>query len=287
MGIMLNLAVGDSYGSAFEYALPEFVTENNDGLSYKKHPRFPGRTPGTYTDDTQMSLAIAEIMLGDLEWTPENISNQFIAAFKRDERTGYARKFHALLQLVQNGEELRRKIVPNSDRSGGAMRACPIGLYPQINRVITVAKTQAAITHATESGMESAAVAALMTHYFAYDLGEKAKLGTWVQSKVSGTDWATPYEGAVDEKGWMAVRAAITAITESNSMSDLLKRCIAFTGDVDTVATIAMAAATYCGEIKKDLSGKLVIGLEDGTYGRNYLIALDVLFERRFGKLGT
>jgi ADP-ribosylglycohydrolase len=51
--------------------------------------------------------------------------------------------------------------------------------------------------------------------------------------------------------------------------------CIAFTGDVDTVAAIALAAASCCQEVTSDLPAHLFEGLENGTYGRDYIINLD------------
>jgi hypothetical protein len=58
-------------------------------------------------------------------------------------------------------------------------------------------------------------------------------------------------------------------------MSDLLRRCVAFTGDVDTVAAIALAAGAHCDDLVQDLPGHLVAGLENGPYGRDYLVELD------------
>jgi hypothetical protein len=58
-------------------------------------------------------------------------------------------------------------------------------------------------------------------------------------------------------------------------MTEVLKRSIAFTGDVDTVATIALAAASHCNEVKKDLAPALIEGLENGPFGRDYIIDLD------------
>jgi ADP-ribosylglycohydrolase len=78
-----------------------------------------------------------------------------------------------------------------------------------------------------------------------------------------------------DIKGWMCVRAAITAITASSSLSELLRRCVAFTGDVDTVATIALAAGSCSADIARDLPAHLIAGLENGPYGRDYLVGLD------------
>jgi ADP-ribosylglycohydrolase len=73
----------------------------------------------------------------------------------------------------------------------------------------------------------------------------------------------------------MSVRAAITALGASERMSDLLRRCVDFTGDVDTVAAIALAAGSCCAEIEQDLPAHLVYGLEDSAFGRTYIEELD------------
>ena len=73
----------------------------------------------------------------------------------------------------------------------------------------------------------------------------------------------------------MSVHAAVSAVIANDSMSGLLRACTAFTGDVDTVATIALAAASCCEEITADLPEHLVTHLETGTYGLNFLRALD------------
>lgn len=58
-------------------------------------------------------------------------------------------------------------------------------------------------------------------------------------------------------------------------MREILHACVAFTGDVDTVATIALAAASRSSEITADLPSVLLRDLEDGHYGSAYLAALD------------
>jgi ADP-ribosylglycohydrolase len=58
--LLLELAIGDAYGAGFEFADAQTVREKNDLSRYVKHPRHRIQ-PGSYTDDTQMSLAIAEI----------------------------------------------------------------------------------------------------------------------------------------------------------------------------------------------------------------------------------
>ena len=76
-------------------------------------------------------------------------------------------------------------------------------------------------------------------------------------------------------KGWMSVKAAITAPICNHSMSELLKKCVSFTGDVDTVATIALAAGAHSVEIEQDLPEHLYQGLERGSFGYNYINKVD------------
>jgi hypothetical protein len=113
-----------------------------------------------------------------------------------------------------------------------------------------------------------------MTHYFLYNLGPKKKLATFLEEQVSG-QWATPWVGKVKAPGWMSVRAAITALMRSDAMTDLLKACIQFSGDVDTVAAIALAAGSCSTEIVQDLPAHLFDTLENGLYGRDYIQRLD------------
>lgn len=271
--MLLELAIGDAYGAAFEYAEVGFIHRYNDLSRYVRHPRHAIQ-PGCYTDDTQMSLAIAEAVVADNPWTPENLADRFIEVFQRDPREGYATGFYQFLMHAQDGEQFLRDIRPNSDKSGAAMRAAPIGIYSTISTVIERCTLQAALTHNTPDGINAAVVAALMTHYFLYNLGPKKALGTFLEAHVPGR-WSIPWIGKVKAQGWMSVRAAITAIFTSATMSALLKSCIQFSGDVDTVAAIALAAGSCSSEIAQDLPSHLFDTLENGRYGRDYIRALD------------
>lgn len=271
--MLVELAVGDAYGAGFEYVDANFIEAHNDLSRYVKHPRHD-IVPGRYTDDTQMSLAIAEAIVSGEEWTPLMLADRFAAAFKRDPREGYASSFFDFLSTIRDGAQFLKEIVPHSDKSGAAMRAGPIGVYPNVAEVVARATTQARITHDTPDGIRAAVAAALMTHYFLYNLGSKDRLGAYLETHVAG-HWSEPWRGKVKAKGWMSVHAAVSALRSSLSMSALLQTCIAFAGDVDTVATIALAAGSHSQEIAQDLPENLVMTLENREYGRDYLAALD------------
>ncbi|KKN37560.1 hypothetical protein LCGC14_0762450 [marine sediment metagenome] len=279
--MLVELAIGDAYGHCFEYADENIKYNNLSG--YIQHPRHKKLKPGEYTDDTQMSIAIAELIVSGDEWTPFNIANRFVDCFKRDWRDGYARGFQKFLEGINNGQEFLNKIKPHSDKSGSAMRSCPIGVYKDVYEVLEKAKIQAKLTHDTPDGIAAAQAAALMTHLCIYDrqvYSYVAFMGNALNTHVGTRDWCERWEGKVKSKGYMSVHAALTAVRNNLKLSDLLRACINFTGDTDTVATIALGAASCSSEYTNDLPQVLIDRLENGKYGRDYLETLDVELEK-------
>lgn len=282
--MLLELCLGDAYGVPYEYAPEEFVREYNDGKTYQQRGR---RQVGRYSDDGQMSLAIAEHIISDEPWDKARLADRFVEVFKRDERVGYARNFYHLLKSVKDGKELLERLKPTSEKSGGAMRAPMIGIYANIDDVMERAAIQASITHDTKAGIEAAQASALAFHYFAHRLGAKADLGKFLDETLKTKGWNTAYVGAVGSFGWMSVRAAVTAVMKSSTLTEVLKNSIAFTGDVDTVAAVAMAAASECLEIDYLLDSRLINGLEAGKYGWDYLFDLDCKMGRKLNTQRT
>jgi ADP-ribosylglycohydrolase len=274
VAVLVELAVGDAYGAAFEYVPASVVAEHNDVDGYRAHPRHTDVVPGGYTDDTQMTLAIAELLVDGAEWTPPVLADKFVEVFHRDPRAGYAPSFGGFLQVVRSGAEFLAGIRPQSDKSGAAMRVSPVGLLPTVDLVREYAAVQARITHDTPGGIASAEAAALAVHYCHHELGPLASVAAWI-SDLTGVDWTRPWSGKVGPKGEMSVRAALTALGAATSMRELLRECVAFTGDADTVATIALAAASRSPEVADDLPMSLIRDLERGTYGFSYLYDLD------------
>lgn len=268
--MLIELAIGDAYGAGFEYANRQLIRQFNTLERYHQHPRHSGIHPGMYTDDTQMTLAIAELMVEGAAWTPHNLAHKFVECFKRDVREGYASSFYGFLMQISDGNEFLAKIRPDSDKSGAAMRATPLGIYPTINEVVERCTIQAAVTHNTPDGIHAACAAALLAHYCLYNLGALRDAGKFIEAHVPGK-WADEWRGQVGSKGWMSVKAAISVVQQHTSLSAMLKASVAYSGDVDTVATIALGAASCSPQVAQDLPQPLPDNLENGTYGRDYL----------------
>jgi ADP-ribosyl-[dinitrogen reductase] hydrolase len=143
------IAVGDAYGACFEYAAPG-AGRPNDLAGYPPHPRHR-LAPGRYTDDTQMSIAVAETLLaGDL--SRQAFADFFVHCFWRDPRHGYSRRMQEFIEGCRDGTDLLNRIRPQSSKSGAAMRASPIGILPDAGEVLRVAALQARVTHDTPGG---------------------------------------------------------------------------------------------------------------------------------------
>lgn len=282
--MLIEMAVFDAFGAGFEYADSNFVRKHLRQMVYVRHPKWQG-PPGRYTDDTQMALGLAELMLQKSPslWTHYDVAAAFVMTFKRDPRPGYSGAFFQMLLIMQSGWDFLRMVVPNSEKSGGAMRAGVLGLLPDLQDVVRVARFQASLTHCTQMGMDAAVASALMVHYFYYRLGTRADLPEWLDRQGLCFRFDKPWLGYVDSLGCEHVLAALTAICQNDTLDDVLHACVAFTGDVDTVAAIAAPAAVFCDEIEQNLSAPLLRGLEKGgSYGRTYLGKVDAKLMARY-----
>lgn len=285
--MLIELAIGDAYGAGFEYAPRAFIEREHTLRGYVQHPRHR-MAPGSYTDDTQMSIAVAEALLSDEPWTPRLLAGHFLAAFKRDVREGYNGSFFSFLLKTNSADEFLQHIRPDSEKSGAAMRAAPLGVLPTEAEVIEKCRIQAAVTHNTPAGIGAATAAALASFYFIHDVGPKAEIGRWLNAKLNSRtgwtfDWNADWVGKIKGKGFMSVLAALTMIRRYDSHSAMLDAVVKFGGDVDTAAAIALGCAAHARELAADLPTTLVSGLENHTpYGREFIAGLDRQLFARF-----
>ena len=82
--MLLWIAVGDAYGACFEYADPG-PGRPNDLSGYPPNTAYPAIGGGRYTDDAQMSAALAEaVPEGPL--TRRSVADAFVRRYAADPR---------------------------------------------------------------------------------------------------------------------------------------------------------------------------------------------------------
>lgn len=272
--MILEGAIGDAYGAGFEFADYEKIKTKNNLSKYETHPLFE-EIKGKYTDDTQMSIAIAELLIEEKEWTPILIADKFVEVFKRDQRRGYAKRFYQFLLDIKNGQELLDKIIAKSERNGAAMRSYPLGILKDENEIILKCDLQSSITHETEKAIISAQAIALSSHYFIYDKGSKSNLKEYLED-IQRYRWRGEWRGEVKVNAIESVEAVLSILLNENSLKSMLRKSVDFGGDVDTVASLTLAIGKMSKEIEDDLPEWLFKDLENSKFGHDFIQNLDI-----------
>jgi ADP-ribosylglycohydrolase len=182
VGCILGLGIGDALGFPAEFRrrgqiLGSFGDSGLTDFVALHDPRWPARPliigkqhpPGTFSDDTQMSLAVAEALLvagtSGLDPLMEAMTASFVAWSTRednDRAPGYA-CMTGCARLAE-GAPWRTAGVADSKGCGSAMRVAPIGLYFHRDRarLLAAARASSVLTHRHDAGIEGAAAAALL-----------------------------------------------------------------------------------------------------------------------------
>lgn len=277
--MLFEIAVGDAYGAGFEFSSRAKIEASNNLSAYVPHEL--GIAAGCFTDDTQMSVAVAEVMLSGLPMSSEAFADAFVRCYRRDPRQGYAKGFQALLDACPDGAALRQRIRPDSRRNGAAMRAVPLGLIADKDLLLLAAREQASVTHATDDGILSAQVVALMAHFLLYEQAPLAQLPAMIFD-ATGFELRLDWQAEVECDARQTLHAMATALLATRSKAQLLHDCVNFGGDVDSVAAIALGLASLTAQYADDLPASLVATLEDGLYGKRFLSGLDTALAGRF-----
>lgn len=158
-GCFLGLAIGDAYGAPYEGGILERMLWKIIGKT--KDGRF------RYTDDTQMSMDLANSFIQRREINQEDLSKAFAASYKWTR--GYGPSAGKLLKKIRAGaiwyEVNRLKFKDGSLGNGAAMRAPIVAMcYPNNKSLLKENVTKASeITHAHPLAIEGAQLIAFVT----------------------------------------------------------------------------------------------------------------------------
>ena len=281
-GALLGTFVGDALGMPFEGMPPSRIPERLEMLDERL-----GR--GTYTDDTQMAIALAESLLDRGEIDEEHLSRAFLAAY--DPRRGYGSGTRAVLMLIADGVpavEAAARLFGGrgSLGNGAAMRVAPVAIrYADDHEaMLEAARRSARVTHAHPVGIDAAvvqaaAVAAAMRH------GDPLMAARAAASTAGLSDGLATAARLLAERpspqavaatlgngpvGHQSVAAAIYSAAAFSRFEDAVTFAVRCGGDTDTIGAMA-------GAIAGARNGATAIpahwrdALEDGEKGRSHV----------------
>jgi ADP-ribosylglycohydrolase len=146
-----GLSVGDAFGECFFN--PTVLLR-----SLTAHRALPA-PPWHYTDDTEMALAIVEVLQARGHIDQEQLASAFARRYAKDPRRGYGGTAHEILRAIGEGVPWqlaagRAFSGMGSMGNGGAMRVAPLGAYfaGDMTMVVAQAQASAAVTHAHPDG---------------------------------------------------------------------------------------------------------------------------------------
>jgi len=228
---MLGAIIGDTIGSKFEFN--NIYTEDFDLFSKKS----------TYTDDTVLSVAVAEVLLYGGEYSDTII--KYATTFKN---RGYGGMF---AQMIRTG-----KLTPyNSFGNGSAMRVSPVGwVHGTLKETLEEAKKSADCSHNHEEGVKGAQAVAGSV-YLARNGKTKEEIVAFVEAlgyDLSKSTNQFPKKFDVTCQG--TIPRCMAAFRETDDFEGAIRRTVSIGGDVDTnAAIVGSIAEAFYGGVPRDM----------------------------------
>ena len=159
-----GLSVGDAFGERF-FGTPVL----SDGVAGKLiADRTVPKGPWQYTDDTEMALAIVDVLARRGGIVEDELARTFGSRYLVDPARGYGEAAQKILSAITRGESWREVSQSAFDGqgslgNGGAMRAAPVGAYfaDDMEAVVVQARASAVVTHAHPEGQAGAIAVAV------------------------------------------------------------------------------------------------------------------------------
>lgn len=150
--VLLGTAIGDALGVPFETMLvnnQELI--DWDGKTFLGSPHHK-LLVGQFSDDTQMSLMVAESLVANKGFNPDDLAARYVDWIVSGRARGYGGTTYAAIQNLLAGKHWSESGIAGSLGNGTAMRAAPFGVYfrNDLQSLVAIAQIDARITHASE-----------------------------------------------------------------------------------------------------------------------------------------
>ncbi|WP_068614686.1 ADP-ribosylglycohydrolase family protein [Paenibacillus tuaregi] len=243
-GGLYGVAVGDALGGTTEFMTPEEIKAKHGYLRDIVGGGVWRLEPGEVTDDTMMTLCVAEGILEDpaepmepigrrfLEWyesRPKDIGNIIRRVFENYRGDWFEAAFLTDFEMGQSGG------------NGALMRCLPVALaaYTDLADMERVTRMQSKMTHYEESSSE----ACLIYNRIANRLLQGEDMRSAILSEIKGTS----YEHIIQElpdcepSGYVVhtFRWVLHILLHSENFSEVVQKAANLGGDSDTIGAIA------------------------------------------------
>ena len=281
-GALLGTFVGDALGMPFEGLRPDVIPVAVEMVEARR-----GR--GTYTDDTQMMIALAESLIERGQVDEQHLAGAFLAAY--DPGRGYGGGTRQVFALWTAGAPVAaaagRLFGGNGSRgNGAAMRIAPVAVCfrEDPERLRAEAARSARVTHRHPVGVDGAVVqaAAIGAALRDEDVLEAARgaaqteplrarledVGTVLVDRQDPQQVRAQLRSSSDAAE--SVCAALYSALAHPTFEAAVRFAVRLGGDTDTVAAMA-GAITGARHGARSIPRPWLEALEDGERGRGHV----------------
>jgi poly(ADP-ribose) glycohydrolase ARH3 len=294
VGALLGTFAGDAIGRPWEGSSPASGRSARDRLTW-----LDGERVLTYTDDTQLALALAAHLVDHPAVDPDALVAYFLAAY--EDHRGYGAGMRRLVAHWRDGMPwgpAATSVFPDgSFGNGAAMRVAPVGARWRNDADVRddAVRRSAIVTHAHPVGIDGAVVqaeavaaaarrgavdrdvlaAAIEAARTAQLREPLARAATWVDrwSRGEGDFAAVAADLGTAVTADRSVPAALFCAAVADDLVGAVEVALGLGGDADTIA--AMAASIHGAAVGRSaVPHDWLVRFEDGDRGVTHAIAL-------------
>lgn len=292
-GALVGVAIGDALGAPVE-GRPHVESSYLESLDVDPISL-------TYTDDTAMTIGVAESLLSCRGFDGGHMATTLADVYESEPWRGYGPGPPKVFARLRQGVPWNEAAInlyggQGSLGNGGAMRVAPVALfaYPDLELTVEIAAQSARITHSHPGGVDGAVVQAVaLGRVLQEDPLDPEEIVDHALRLVTTSEFQTKLglleenlpqpvaDGLVSQlgRGVEAHASVVTALacflSSTDSFPRAVKTAIALGGDTDTIASMTGAlAGAYRGMDQipprwLDVEGtERLIGLADELYDR-------------------
>jgi len=256
-GVAVGAAIGDALGMPLEFG-PARPAER------LVREMLPGRIPaGTFTDDTEMALALAESLLAQCPLNPADLAQRFVAWFAAGP-PDVGIHTASVLRRIANGEPWESAVSavqahnPGSAGNGSVMRCWPVALawWDDLERLLADSVLQSRVTHPhpecnTGCAFVNAAIYHLLHGLSPEEAIARALDDAEVPAPLRAVIVAAPGKDRRDlpNSGWVrhTLESVVWGLLTTHTFEDAVVNVVNLGNDADTAGAVvgALAGAAY------------------------------------------
>ncbi|VAX18870.1 ADP-ribosylation/Crystallin J1 [hydrothermal vent metagenome] len=259
-GALMGTFAGDALGMPFEGVSVREIARRFGCVEEMEDARLGA---GTYTDDTEMMIGLAETLVEHGRVQPESFAQNLVSNFNSDR--GYGGGSLKVLKALKGGvsweQAPKAAFAEGSMGNGAAMRIAPVGVlnHHDLDLLEKEAKISAKVTHTHPLGVEGAKLQALA-------VGLAAREDS--KGKVDSARFLDELKIRMKEKSYGDALDCVARLLSKSYDPETVAREL---GN-EVTALRSVPASIYCflkfnGDFKKSVSEAVSLGGDTDTIG--------------------